>query len=48
LRKSPGKEYAIIVDIMTPGYKQFENAREKRLKVFQKITDDVIVIGGKK
>ena len=47
LRKSPGKEHAIIVDVMTPGYKQFENAREKRLKVFQKITDDVVVIGGK-
>lgn len=48
LRKSPGKEYAIIVDVMTPGYKQFEKAREKRVKVFQEITDEVIVIGGKK
>ena len=48
LRKSPGKEHAIIVDVFTPGFKQFETAREKRIKVFKDITDEVIVIGEKK
>ena len=44
LRKSEGKELAIIIDFVTMGYAQFERAAEKRLKVYQYLTEDVKVV----
>jgi superfamily II DNA or RNA helicase len=37
LRLFPGKEKAIIIDIAVKGYRQFENAREKRIAVYKDI-----------
>lgn len=41
LRKPPGKEDAIVIDVVTEGYTQFENAANRRLDVYRKMTDEI-------
>jgi len=44
LRKAPGKERAIMVDVALMGYAQFNRAAEKRLEIYKYLTDDVTVL----
>ena len=42
LRKSPTKKQPLIVDfVATTGYKQFENASQKRLEEYQCVTNNI-------
>ncbi|MEM4379110.1 MAG: DEAD/DEAH box helicase family protein [Thermoplasmatales archaeon] len=45
LRPSPGKECGVMIDVCFNGYPQFENSAIGRLRLYQKITDDITIIG---
>jgi len=44
LRKAPGKENAVVIDIAVKGYKQFEGAAAKRLAIYKYLCDNVIEV----
>ena len=44
LRKAPGKEQAIVIDIAVQDFKQYLNASKKRLAIYKEICDDVFTI----
>ena len=44
LRKAPGKEIAIVLDVAVLGYDQFERSADARLRVYKELTDDVTEI----
>jgi superfamily II DNA or RNA helicase len=45
LRKSPGKEKGIMIDVCVHGYGQFESAAAQRMRVYKRITNNITVIG---
>jgi superfamily II DNA or RNA helicase len=44
LRKTPDNKAAIVIDITTNGYAQFDRAQTSRAKVYANITDDVSLV----
>jgi superfamily II DNA or RNA helicase len=44
LRKPPGKKDAVVIDIQTNGYAQFERAGERRRALYAKITENLQTI----
>lgn len=44
LRKAPGKEKAVVVDIAVEGYPQFIRAKKSRLNTYREIWDDIKIV----